>query len=434
MSLRLFEGPAGSGKTTRLFEELAATLETRPLAEYQRILAMTKMHGSRRRMQGRLSALPGLKGRFECTTVDSFAWRILRRWRGLARAAGNEIPTANDFREVCRCAGTLLCKTAVRNWTTCAFPVFIIDEMQDSKEGQLEMVRALAESAVCLAAADDFQDLDSSGDNAAVVWAQQTGEVVTLTQNHRTSATGLLAAANALRSNQAVPAAGSGFKVLGANNANVGASFLSKSLTWWRNSDDIAIITPVRAENSTFVRDLIGRVQRGPIGNPAFGPHHIPWEASQEDECEQFLSGLGLPSEPSAELRASNICMHSQSASAKTLSAWLDQQRRLAGRTTFTVREICHQARAIYQNSRAYRRVRDRGLRAMTVHQAKNREFDSVIVLWPYEVSAARQRRLLYNAITRAKRQAVVIVQNPNRLNEPPFVADEIATQPVGLG
>ena len=60
----------------------------------------------------------------------------------------------------------------------------------------------------------------------------------------------------------------------------------------------------------------------------------------------------------------------------------------------------------------------------MTVHQAKNREFDSVIVLWPYEVSATRQRRLLYNAITRAKRQAVVIVQNPDRINQPPFVAD----------
>ena len=59
----------------------------------------------------------------------------------------------------------------------------------------------------------------------------------------------------------------------------------------------------------------------------------------------------------------------------------------------------------------------------MTIHQAKNREFDSVIVLWPYEVqgSPERQRRLLYNAITRAKRQTVVVVQNPNRLNSPPF-------------
>ena len=62
----------------------------------------------------------------------------------------------------------------------------------------------------------------------------------------------------------------------------------------------------------------------------------------------------------------------------------------------------------------------------MTIHQAKNREFDSVVVLWPYEVSgsAERLRRLLYNAVTRAKRQAVVIVQNPERLSKPPFVPD----------
>ena len=50
MSLRLFEGPAGSGKTTHLFEALAAILETRSLGDHERVLALTKMHGSRRRV------------------------------------------------------------------------------------------------------------------------------------------------------------------------------------------------------------------------------------------------------------------------------------------------------------------------------------------------------------------------------------------------
>ena len=61
----------------------------------------------------------------------------------------------------------------------------------------------------------------------------------------------------------------------------------------------------------------------------------------------------------------------------------------------------------------------------MTIHQAKNREFHSVIVLWPYEVAGniERQRRLLYNAITRAKNRVLVVVQDPNRLGRPPFVA-----------
>ena len=59
----------------------------------------------------------------------------------------------------------------------------------------------------------------------------------------------------------------------------------------------------------------------------------------------------------------------------------------------------------------------------MTIHQAKNREFHSVIVLWPYEVAGntQRRRRLLYNAITRARHRVLVVVQNPERLDQPPF-------------
>jgi len=90
-----------------------------------------------------------------------------------------------------------------------------------------------------------------------------------------------------------------------------------------------------------------------------------------------------------------------------------------------TAEEIRLEARRNHQRSRAHRRVREGGVRAMTIHQAKNREFHSVIVLWPYRIagSAERQRRLLYNAITRARSRALVVVQNPSRLQQPPFVA-----------
>lgn len=64
----------------------------------------------------------------------------------------------------------------------------------------------------------------------------------------------------------------------------------------------------------------------------------------------------------------------------------------------------------------------------MTIHQAKNREFDSVVVVWPFEIrsDAERGRRLLYNAVTRAKRQAVVVVQDPEGtvIANPPFTAN----------
>ena len=54
----------------------------------------------------------------------------------------------------------------------------------------------------------------------------------------------------------------------------------------------------------------------------------------------------------------------------------------------------------------------------MTIQQAKNREFDHVIALWPYTIpnDVEQRRRLLYNAITRAKRSCLVLVQAENML------------------
>ena len=426
MSVSFFEGPAGSGKTTRLCDTLAQWLAQHPILADQQVLALTKMHGSRRRMQSRLDALPGLRRRFICTTIDSFAWHLVRRWRALGRAQGWSDLPETDYQEVCRRAGVLLGFRMVTCWITRTFPVVVIDEMQDSKGGQLDIVRCLSASANCLAAADDFQDLDATAENAAVAWARANGIVTPLTQNHRTKASGLLNAAAALRDGKPVPTKGKGFTILAAANVNVAASFVSKNLTWWAETKDIAIITPVGSDASAFVRNLLRRVEQGPIGSPPTGPHRIPWEVSQEDECEVFLAGLGFPTDRTAELAAEDLTLSADHGAVKALRMWIENQRSVAGRTSFSVAELDKQARAIHHRTRAYRRIRDGGVRAMTIHQAKNREFDSVIVLWPYEVvgSAERRRRLLYNAITRARRQALVVVQNPDRLTKPPFDVD----------
>ena len=148
----------------------------------------------------------------------------------------------------------------------------------------------------------------------------------------------------------------------------------------------------------------------------------VPWEESQEDECDRFIEGLGLPDDPNAKVRYDGLSFGDVGGRWRGLRQWIDRQRRVAGRRTFTAGQ--REARRIHQRSRAYRRVRGRGVRAMTIHQAKNREFHSVIVLWPYQVTGTieRRRRLLYNAVTRAKSRGLVVVQNPDRLNQPPFV------------
>ena len=425
MSLYFIEGPAGTGKTTRLFQELERVLEECPLAEHQQVLALTKMHGSRRRMDGRLRAIAGLRGRYRCRTVDSFAWSIIRRWRTLARRKSASELAEDDYERVCSLAGDLLAETTVSRWVSRASPIFVVDEFQDSKGGQLAMVSSLSSVATGIAAADDFQDLENTEVNPAVAWARTNGESESLSDIHRTSARGLLEASRAVRKGRNVPENGGGFIVLGAQNHNVGASFVSKRLTWWSSCADIAVLTPVRPSRSAFVRDLIARVEEKPISDPSVGPHFVPWEESHEEECDRFIEGLELPDDPNAEVGCEGLSFGDVGGPRLGLRHWIERQTRVAGRTTFTAEDIRCEARRIHQRSRAHRRLRGRGVRAMTIHQAKNREFHSVIVLWPYEVAGSieRQRRLLYNAITRAKCRVLVVVQNPRRLHRPPFIA-----------
>lgn len=429
MNLLLLEGPAGSGKTTGLIGKLASVLQERPLAAHERVLAITKMHGSRRRLRERLTVVPGLGYQFECITADSFAWRIVNRWRSLGRIRFGEGAHFGDYREVCRRAGLLLNEPVIARWVSRTFPIVIIDEMQDSKEGQLLMIQGLSTAAVCLAAADYYQDLDNDGPNPAVMWAREHAEVVTLTQIHRTKAAGLLEAAEAIRSGRSVPSNGRGFTVLGARRHSDGARYVSQNLSWWRAKRyrDVAIISPARAQSASFVRDLIRRVEEGPIGKEQqFGPHRIPWEVSQQEEEEGFIAEINLPDDPEAMICASDLVLPVGQVASSAVVAWLDRQRRVAGKTTFSVEELRNQICRIYQIARAFRVTTGHGVRAMTIHQAKNREFDAVIVLWPYQVKgpSERLRRLLYNAITRAKREALVIVQNAERIQRPPFVSD----------
>ena len=425
MSLYFIEGPAGTGKTTQLFQELERVLDPCPLAEHQQVLALTKMHGSRRRMDGRLRAILGLRGRYRCCTADSFAWSIVRRWRTLARTKSASELAEYDYEQVCSLAGDLLAETTVSCWVSRVFPIVVVDEFQDSKDGQLAMISSLSRLTACIVAADDFQDLEDTDVNPAVAWARSNGESKSLSDIHRTSASGLLEASRATRAGRNVPDKGDGFTLLGALNHNVGASFVSKNLSWWSSCADIAVLTPVRPSRSAFVRDLIARVQARPISKPPVGPHLLPWEESQEEECDKFIQGLELPDDPNAEVGRGVLSFGDIGGPWQGLRHWIERQTRVAGRTTFTPEEIRCEARRIHQRSRAYRRVRGGGIRAMTIHQAKNREFHSVIVLWPYEVAGTveRQRRLLYNAITRAKHRVLVVVQNPNRMHQPPFVA-----------
>lgn len=423
MSLQFIEGGAGTGKTTTVIERLGHLLTTSPLGEHQRVLALTKMHGSRRRVRERLYGVAGLNRRFESVTIDSFACRVITRWRSLARVlVAAELPI--DFDARCDLAGRLLEEQCVQKWFAASFPIVVVDELQDSKGSQLRVLQALAARCECIAAGDPFQDLDGETTCSSVDWAREQGAPTVLETTHRTSNAGLLAAAAALRNGQAVTAAG-GFGLKGVSAWGLGAYEVAAKIARWLRLGSVAVITPVGCGRSQFVRQVVERVNATPpLGKQwKVGPFKLPWEAVPDEQVNETCRELGLCDDDAARVRLEDLTLAGEGRVGRVRS-WISRQRRLFGRTEFSTAELRTVVKEIVQQGRVYSNRDERRLVALTIHQAKNREFDRVIVLWPYEVSGndERKRRLAYNAITRARQEAFVVVQGDARIGQSPFV------------
>ncbi|TPL35592.1 ATP-dependent helicase [Mesorhizobium sp. B2-4-8] len=421
MSVRAVEGAAGCGKTHRLMAMLAETLAAHPLTAGQRVLALTFMHGARRRLSERLKGVAGLAGRVQCCTVDAFAWRIYRRWRGLAAALEIPVTPEGEFDAVCDAAGRLLEQAEVRSWTAMSFPIVLVDEGQDLRPQRLRMLVALSQATHALIAADEFQCLDQAlRPNPLVTWLQNQVEPETLVQVRRTNTAGLLSAAAAIRGGQA-PANGQGFRILPPGASVPLAATLLANAIAWRQGGDVAIITP--ALQGGFAQSVIARVAQGPCGQQENGPYSVHWEGTDRDETQLILGALQLPGVCTAAEACAALRALPPSGPARATISWVNNQIHAVGRAAFTRDEI----EGVIARNVALRRQHGGGgshlFNAMTVQQAKNREFEGVVVIWPYQVGGdvEHKRRLLYNAVTRAKRWCNVIVQGQNILGAAPF-------------
>lgn len=422
MTIRAVEGAAGCGKTYRLMELLEETLVAHPLAEGQRVLALTFMHGARRRLIDRLRVVAGLLGRVDCCTVDGFAWRIYRRWRGLAATLNIPPRVEGQFDAVCDAAGMLLEQNQVRDWTAASFPIVLVDEGQDLRPERLRMLIALSGATRTLVAADEFQCLDQAlRPNPLVTWLQAAAQTERLAQVRRTNFAGLLMAATAIRNGQA-PANGPGFRILPPGASTPLAATLLANAIAWRQGGNVAVITP--ALQGGYARSVVARVGQGPCGQQANGPYSIHWEGTDRDETRAIVAELELPRVASGSATLAALRLLPPSGPVRASMAWVDTQIHALGRAEFAREEI----EAIIARNVAFRRQYSGSgahlFTAMTVQQAKNREFDGVVVLWPYQVGGDEEhkRRLLYNAVTRARRWCHVIVQGQNILAAPPFV------------
>lgn len=427
MSLSLFEGAAGTGKTTRLFASAQKYLQDHPLSEGQKVLALTKYHGSRQRLTSRLTGPDGLGVPVDCMTLDSFAYTLAQRWRGLVKHLGLA-PQQADFQAIASAAARVL-EVAAGAWVASSFPLVLVDEMQDCRDADIKLLAGLQSHVTILSGADAFQDLNGGSENEALTWASGLAEITQLTKIHRTNRPGLLDAAQALRSGAPLclekrP----GFEIVSVRSAPLGGATASWRIKSWSSSGQIAIITPVRRAKSRFIDGLTiwmgANAAKGKWGAPA-GPYQLRWEDSDEVTAERFFAKIGLAGNAGISVSCRELQAVGIANAIPELEEWACRQRFLKGRDVVTAEEINAEVLQIVRRRRIFM-DHQRGRRyALTIHQAKNREFESAIVLWPLEVrkDTEQQRRLLYNAITRAKLNVIVIVDDPkgNRLQAPPF-------------
>lgn len=421
MTVVAFEGPAGSGKTHRLIDELGARLGQQPLAGHQRVAALTFMHGSRRRLDGRLRQVEALAGRYEATTLDSFAWRLIQRWRRLAIHLGQAIPLEQAYDETCALAAALLQREHVRVWVAGSFPLVLVDEAQDLSAERSAIVESLAHAGTVLLAYDEFQCLSPALLPIAIEgWLRNHCEPIALQGCRRTDVDELIAAARAVRNGEAVNGNGRRFKVMAAPGQALAATCLANAIAW-RNNGNVAILTPSR--QGGFADNAVARVCAGPVGQRQNGPFDIEWESGEERNAAALWERLAIGERCAVDEAIAAMAAHRDNPEVRTVRNWILRQRSTRGLQEVSAADLRRQLDRAFSMRRRYGQRRQPQFAAMTVQQAKNREFDHVVVLWPYTVpnNDEQRRRLLYNAITRAKRSCTVLVQNQAMLNEPPF-------------
>ncbi|MBS0455379.1 MAG: ATP-dependent helicase [Proteobacteria bacterium] len=419
MTVQAFTGGAGCGKTHQLMQSLIAHLDAMPLADGQKVLALTFMHGSRRRLEARLGELHALRERTDCSTIDSFAWRLVRRWLSLAVRLGHANIEPNQYERVCDAAGDLLQIHEVRGWVAASFPVLILDEAQDLTPNRLRLIEGLAIRLHVFAAADEFQCLDEAlRPNPACTWLDKVCPPKELSQPRRTNVAELLDAATAIR-NGLPPTSGKRFKIQLTSSSALAGAWLSGNLSWFGGGKSVAVITPTLG---SFAKAALTWSANNKTSKGA-GPYEISWEASEAKAASRFLAGLALKDVNDAPSVVKLLAAAGDPRAARDVSDWMDLQRRARSKITFSRMEIEKAIEQGFAQRRRVRKVEGRSWRGMTVHGAKNREFDNVVVLWPAAVAGSndQKRRLLYNAVTRAKERCLVLVQASAHVNQPPF-------------
>lgn len=418
-------GPAGSGKTTRLLHETSIMAQSKSLQLEQKVLAMAYMHGARKRMEASFAETPScVQLPRRITTIDGFSLDLLNRWRTalgftwpFVPIHGNDEspPCVREFRthatfdQINLRSAELLGNLTIAKLIAASYPIVLVDEFQDCWGPRLDVVRALSKITQLIVAADGFQVLDDIQGCPALDWVDTLEEVEcerhSLAGSHRTTQTPILNAARALRENARV--ANETVPIFYGRPAQLVYRIMERITTWgWTGKwhGQVALIAPTHKALTEVATALDQQCQKKNLP-----PVRWTRPEGSDQERNDLFSALGIEANLDEDFKVLPAYGDSQSRAEDVVSR-AQRFARLRGLQVLPKRLVAHFAEAGLHASRAYGH-RSSFRTAATVHGAKNREFENVVVVWPYGVtgSVEKQRRLLYNAITRAKSNCIVL-------------------------
>jgi superfamily I DNA/RNA helicase len=415
-------GQAGTGKTTWLMskaKEFASKVITNP---NQRLLVITRMHGARRRLEVTLRrSCPDI--RYTISTIDSFALSMVNRWRttfGFSKPViaiqldSNFMDTGlwveAGFGNILSHAVQLLKSPTIGKVIGASYPLIMIDEFQDCHGIMLEFVKHLSRRSSMLLAADAFQFLNDKVEGCpAIEWieslvSESKARIETLQCCHRTSNNAILYAAKCLRENR--KSKDKTVSVISCPKPAMAAWKVTDALLfrfYTKNWDgNCAIISPSRDDYVTNVIDSCATQAQKRNRQPL----KFQTEIAPDQHVKLVLKDIGFE-----EKRTQ--CIYSCDTSNPTGQQVIEcvrEQMRLRGLSDITEKIVVSYAERIVHRQRSYSPKEAKRL-VITVHGAKNREFDNVIIIWPYRVREELKRQLLYNAITRARKHCMVLLQ-----------------------
>ncbi len=428
-----FIGQAGTGKTTQIIAKLEELSAKTNWSDNNAVLALTFMHGSRRRLSLKLKILTKQGIHVDCQTIDSFCFYLVQRYKrylginkpiNISDSVGN-----NDFidkgSEIFSGIGSiqtlaikLLSFKTVQESINISYPIVIVDEFQDCQGSLLEFIKLICPYSNFLIGSDDFQKLDKSETSCpATDWLKSNAEVTLLEIIHRTKNEKVLHSAKSLRTNTNLTP---GVDVIAVTSSALAAWNIAKYINWngWgKAKGSLAVISPTKSETDTFFKETLDRL-KSPFEKNSFPATYLHIENDLDETVEEILESLDQW-KTLKEVKKENLVLWEKMNKPVVRQTIIKVSRLLniRGKDSISKEEFSelisrqkHQLKVFGISRSEPKKI------ALTVHQAKNREFDYVIILWSYKNQGGDlySRKVLYNAVTRAKKDAVIIIQfNP---------------------